>query len=79
MMLHAEDRGREETREYALQWSLRPASEVDKMLEFGLHPAWRAYVVVYDVGERLVRKWVGGDPARFRRLLTEQVTTADLL
>lgn len=79
LMLHAEHRGQEETREYALRWSLRPTNEVDKMLEFVLHPAWRAYVVVYDVGERLVRDWVGGDPARFRRLLTEQLTTADLL
>ena len=79
LMLHAENRSREETREYALRWSLRPPNEVDKMLEFVLHPAWRAYVVVYDVGERLVRNWVRGDPARFRRLLTEQLTSADLL
>jgi hypothetical protein len=79
LMLHAEGRGRAETREYALRWSLRPENEVEKMLEIGLHPAWRAYVVVYHFGEQLVRDWVGGEPSRFRRLLTEQLTTADLL
>jgi len=78
-MLHAEHRSRAEAREYALHWSLRPDNEVEKMLEFGLHSVWRAVVVVYEVGERLVRDWVGSDPARFRRLLTEQLTTADLL
>jgi hypothetical protein len=79
LMLHADSRSREETRELALRWSLRPENEVDKALEFGLHPAWRSYVVVYEAGERLVRDWVAGDPARFRRLLTDQLTTADLL
>lgn len=78
LMLHAEGRSRAEAHEYALRWSVRPEPEVGKLLDFGLHRAWRAYVVVYEVGERLVRDWVGGDPARFRRLLTEQLTTADL-
>lgn len=78
LMLHADGRSREETRAFALRWSLRPENQVEKMLEFGLHPAWRAYVVVYDIGERLVRDWVSSDAARFRRLLTEQLTTADL-
>jgi hypothetical protein len=79
LMLHEEGRDPEEARAYALRWSLRTETEVDKMLEFILHPVWRAYVVVYEVGERLVRSWVAGDPARYRRLLTEQLSTADLL
>lgn len=78
LMLHEQGRSRGEARDFALRWSLRPAPEVEKMLDFGLHPVWRAYVVVYEVGERLVSAWTGGDPARYRRLLTEQLTTADL-
>jgi len=34
---------------------------------------------VYETGRRLVEAWCGGGPARFRRLLTEQLTTTDLL
>lgn len=79
LMLHEQGRSRDEARDFALRWSLRPDPEVEKMLDFGLHPVWRAYVVVYEVGERLVRAWTGGDPTRFLRLLTEQLTTPDLL
>ena len=79
LMLHEEGRDPEEARAYARRWSLRTEAEIDKLLAFGQHPAWRAYVVVYEVGERLVRAWTEGDPARYRRLLTEQLTTADLL
>jgi hypothetical protein len=79
LMLHEEGRDADETRAFALRWGLRPEPEVDKMLEFVLHPVWRAYVVVYEVGERLVEAWTAGDPGRYRRLLTEQLTTADLL
>ena len=43
------------------------------------HPTWRAYAVTYSAGERLAGAFVGGDPERFRRLLNEQLTTADLL
>ncbi|HEY6017827.1 MAG TPA: hypothetical protein VIU16_13650, partial [Gaiellaceae bacterium] len=78
LMLHEQGRSRDEARDFALRWSLRPEPEVEKILDFGLHPVWRAYVVVYEVGERLVSAWTGGDPARFRRLLTEQLTTPDL-
>lgn len=78
LMLHEQGRSVDEARDFALRWSLRPEPEVQKLLDFGLHPVWRAYVVVYEVGAALVRAFVGGDPARYRRLLTEQLTTADL-
>jgi hypothetical protein len=79
LMLHEEGRDADEARAFALRWALRPEAEVDRMLEFVLTPVWRAYVVVYEVGERLVEAWTAGDPARYRRLLTEPLTTADLL
>lgn len=78
LMLHEQGRSAEEARDFALRWSLRPEPEVQKLLDFGLHPVWRAYVVVYEVGAALVHAFVGGDPQRYRRLLTEQLTTADL-
>ena len=42
-------------------------------------PTWRAYVINYSAGREVVHGWVGGDPARFRRLLTEHVRVSDLL
>jgi hypothetical protein len=79
LMLHEEGRDADDVRAFVLRWSLRTEPEVDKILEFVLHPVWRAYAVVYEVGERLAEAWTSGDPARYRRLLTEQLTTVDLL
>jgi hypothetical protein len=78
-LIHVQGADLEEARAFALRWSLRAPEDVDKTLEFACHPTWRAYVVVYDAGERLVTAWANGDPARYRRLLAEQLTPADLV
>ena len=43
-----------------------------------LRSLWRSYSVTYIEGYRLCKAFVAGDPERFKRLLTEQLTTADL-
>jgi hypothetical protein len=50
-----------------------------KRLEFIEHPLWRTYIFVYHEGEALLRQWLEavppeGRPARFGRLLREQLT-----
>ena len=45
-----------------------------KAVEFLTHPTWRAYLTCYVEGLPLCRAFVGGDPARFDRLLSEQLT-----
>ena len=50
-----------------------------KRLEFIEHPLWRSYVFVYHEGEALLRDWLETvaepeRPARFARLLREQLT-----
>jgi hypothetical protein len=42
-------------------------------------PTSRTYMMNYPAGLRLCSSFVDGDPARFRRLLTEQVRVRDLL
>ena len=42
-------------------------------------PTSRTYIITYLAGRKLSRTYVGGDPARFRRLLTEQVRVGELL
>src|SRR5580704_5234936 len=49
-----------------------------KAVEFLTHPTWRAYLTCYVEGLPLCRDFVGGDPARFDRLLSEQLTPGAL-
>jgi hypothetical protein len=77
-MVHEYGRDVDEARAFANRWLLESEEEIAKRIEFVLHPVWRAYIVIYDAGERLVEAWTDGDPRRYRRLLTEQLTTSDL-
>jgi hypothetical protein len=61
------------------RWALLPPARAAKAVEFLLHPTWRAYVSCYVEGLPLCRRFVGGDPTRFARLLSEQLVPADLV
>jgi hypothetical protein len=78
-LIHVQGRDLDDARAFVRRWSLRPPDEAEKTIEFVTHPTWRAYVAVYETGRRLVEKWTDLDPALYRRLLTEQLTTTDLL
>ncbi len=60
------------------RWALLPPARAAKAVEFLLHPTWRAYISCYVEGLPLCRRFVGGDPTRFARLLSEQLVPADL-
>jgi hypothetical protein len=77
-MMFVDGLSRDDARAYALEWSLATEDRVDKALEFVTHPVWRTYAPSYAEGERLCVEFVGGDPARFKRLLAEQLTPAGL-
>ena len=57
---------------------LLPREHAAKALEFYTHPAWRAYISSYSSGYELCKAWVADDTARFKRLLTERLSTRDL-
>jgi hypothetical protein len=78
LQVHRDGLPLDEVRAYYTRWTLADDTQVEKHIEFVTDPTWRSYVFNYSSGERLVRDWVDGDRARFRRLLTEQVTPADL-
>ena len=63
---------------YAERWALLPRQRAVKLLEFLTDETWRAYVTCYVEGLPLCRSFVAGDPARFERLVTEQLTPAQL-
>ena len=64
--------------DYLQHWGLNTRQRAASSVEFLLHPTWRAYTSCYASGLELCRSYVGGDVQRFRRLLTEQFTPADL-
>jgi hypothetical protein len=61
------------------RWALLPPARAAKAVEFLLHPTWRAYISCYVEGLPLCRRFVGGDPSRFARLISEQLVPADLV
>lgn len=78
LLLHAEGRPAEEVVAWAERFLLLPRNRAEKQVAFISDPTWRAYIFCYTEGVELCRRFVGGDPARFERLLTEQLTPADL-
>jgi hypothetical protein len=79
LMIHEEGVSVEEAEAYVEKWNLVPADEARHSVRFVTDPTWRAYVITYSAGRDLCRAYVDGDPARFRRLLTEHVRIGDLL
>jgi hypothetical protein len=49
------------------------------VIRFLRQPTSRSYILNYAAGRQLCLAYVDGDPARFRRLLTEQIRVRDLL
>ena len=68
----------DDTVAYLERWALLPGNRAEKAVSFLTDPTWRAYSHCYTEGLRLSRAYVAGEPARFERLITEQVLPADL-
>jgi hypothetical protein len=79
ILLHEEGVSPEEAKEYIQRWGLVSDNRAQHSLNFVMHPIGRTYVTTYTDGYSLCREWVDGDPGRFKRLLTEQVSPADLI
>jgi hypothetical protein len=60
---------------YHQRWTLAEEHRARKSVAFATHPVWGIYVPTYAHGYRLVKS----SRLSFSTLLTEQVTTADLL
>ena len=79
LMIHEEGASVHEAEAYVEQWNLVPPERAKHSVRFVTDPTWRAYVITYSAGRDLCRAYVRGDPARFRKLLTEHVRIGDLL
>ncbi len=79
LMLHEGGATEAEAVAHVERWALSTPRQAAQSVRFATDPTWRAYVITYSAGRRLCGAYVGGDPARFRTLLTEQVRVGDLL
>jgi hypothetical protein len=69
----------DEAFDYVRRWALADEDRARKSVEFATHRMWSVYVPTYAYGHRIVREYAKRGEDAFRRLLTEQLTTADLL
>jgi hypothetical protein len=76
--LHQDGRPVDEVVDYLERWALLSRARAEKSVEFLTDPTWRAYISCYVEGLPLCRRYVDGDPARFARLVTEQLLPVDL-
>jgi hypothetical protein len=79
LMLHEDGGTPEEAQAYFERWSLDTPEEAAHGVRFVTGPTWRAYAITYSAGGELCRAWVGDDPSRYVRLLTEHVRVPELL
>ena len=77
-LLHEEGAGADEAIAYAEHWGLVNRDRAEKMLQFLTDETWRTYITCYLEGLPLCRSFAAGDPARFGRLLDEQLLPIDL-
>ena len=78
MLLHDRGASPEEAREYSATWSLQPDERVAKQVDSQLRSPSPPYQHTYWQGRELVAAHVGGDPARFRELLTARLLPSEL-
>jgi hypothetical protein len=78
LLIHTRGGSDEEAREYSMRWGLTSPRRAKQTIRFVTDPVWGSYITTYTDGYEVCRRWVNGDPARFKRLLTEQLTPADL-
>jgi hypothetical protein len=78
LMRHERGADEDELDAYATRWTLLPPERIRKLISWVCTQPFRGYVVTYPAGLRLARRFVGDDPAKFKRLLTEQLVPDDL-
>jgi hypothetical protein len=78
MLVHDDGVSHDEARAYFVRWGLASERRAEQSVKFITDPTWRAYVTTYADGYRVCNDYVNGDPRRFRQLLTEQLSPADL-
>jgi hypothetical protein len=78
LLLYEDGAAEADVQAYLERWGLMSAEIAAHVVRFYRDPTSRTYIVTYPKGRELCRAYVGGDLARYRRLLTEQVRVGEL-
>jgi hypothetical protein len=78
LLLHDGGKDVDEVVTYVARWGLMSRPRAEKAVQFLADQTWRAYIYCYIEGLARCRQFVAGDPRRFERLISEQLTPADL-
>jgi hypothetical protein len=79
IILHDEGIDEHQVADYLAHWGLMSRVRAEKAVSFLADPTWRAYIFCYVEGVALCRRFAGADPARFERLISEQLLPEDLM
>jgi hypothetical protein len=79
ILIHADGVSPDEARAYLQRWELSTEERAEQHIRFVMDRWGKAYIRTYTDGQELCRGWVNGDLGRFKRLLTEQLTPAELM
>jgi hypothetical protein len=79
LLIHEEGASAGDAIGYLMRWGVMSEERAKQSVRFVTDPTWRAYAMTYSVGGELCRAYHRGDPARFKRLLTENVRVSELL
>jgi hypothetical protein len=78
-MLYGDGKEEDEVRAYLERWALLDRELSAHAIRFLRGATARSYIICYAAGRERCAAYVAGDPARFRRLLSEQVRVGELL
>jgi hypothetical protein len=78
-MLYGDGKEEDEVRAYLERWALLDRELSAHAVRFLRGATARSYIICYAAGRERCAAYVAGDPARFRRLLSEQVRVGELL
>jgi hypothetical protein len=77
-LLYEDGGTKDEAEAYLREWALESDERAARSVAFISDPFSRAYIPAYQEGRRLCRGFADRGPGNFTRLLTEQLTIADL-
>jgi hypothetical protein len=78
ILIHVDGVSTDDAKAYLQRWELVSEERAEQHINFVMDRWGRTYIRTYTDGYDLCRNWVAGGDQRFKRLLTEQLTPADL-
>lgn len=78
LMIHESGARNDDAEAYLESWGLHSPELAAHVVRFINEPTQRTYICTYAASRELCRAYVGDEPDRFRRLLTEQVRVGEL-